>query len=345
MTTGGLGKKIVAALLLLTSFATAAQRAETFAEALQKAGDDGVVAYCYGPDWNRRSVLLLRTFWQTPEAEAAVGDAVMVAVPFYERDDARGAGDAARIRGNMPAPAFSVCPTVMFFDRNGRKYAEFQGADYLGSDDACTEGINNMRIRVEAFRRQRELLAQAESQVGEARARLLLEVGELPIALPEGYLQQLELADPTDRLGGLRRHRFDPLKFMYEQLDTPDGFLKPDFVADLPEMKRACLAIVEDEAYSPRDRQAVFNLLIGQSRRDNIQANQLKGYIRRVTRIDPNTDYGRLSPTLMTLWGNNRPRLSSDERRAQREARRDRDRRRRDRERDQRRANGMIEID
>ena len=55
----------------LLSVGKAAERAETFSEALSKAGSDGVIAYCYGPDWNRRSVRLLKTFWNTPEAAEA----------------------------------------------------------------------------------------------------------------------------------------------------------------------------------------------------------------------------------------------------------------------------------
>ncbi len=336
---------VLAVLLAVAPMVMAAQRVETFAEALEKAGTDGVIAYCYGPDWNKRSAHLLKTFWQTPAAEEAAGNAVMVAVPFYERESAKGAEDAARIRGNMPAPPFNVCPTVMFFDKTGRLYASFQGADYLGADDECTEGLKNMRMYVEALRKQQELLAKAESLIGLEKAKLLIEVGKLPIKLPEDFVQQLELADPTDKLGGVRCHKFNALQFMYRQLDTPDGFIKPDFEADYAQMKKDCFAIIEDEAYDPRDRQAVFNLYIGQSRREAIQANQLKGFIKRVTKIDPNTDYGRLSVSLVDLWGNIKHKLTPEERKAAREAKKAKAAEKKARKRDQRRAKDTIEID
>ena len=240
----------------------AAQRARTFSEALEKAGADGVVAYCYGPDWNKRSVQLLKTFWNTPAAEQAAGNAVMVAVPFYERDTAKGAEEAAEIRGNMPAPPFAVCPTVMFFDKTGRKYASFQGADYLGADDECTEGVKNIAKYVQALRKQQELMAQAEGLVGQEKAKLLAEVADLPIEKPASLMQELELADPTDKLGAIRRNKFNALQFMYKQLDTPDGFLKPDFEADYQQMRKDCEEVFKDEAIRNRDRQAVYNLLI-----------------------------------------------------------------------------------
>ncbi len=338
-------KALAVAVLLLGSVLQAAQRANTFDEALEKAGDDGVIAYCYGPDWNARSVQLLQTFWKSPAAEEAAGNAVMVAVPFYERDDAKGADEAASIRGKMPGPPFSVCPTVMFFDKSGRKYADFQGSDYLGSDDECTEGVKNIAKYIQALRKQQELMAQAEGKVGLEKAKLLIEVGNLPITKPEGFMEQLELADPTDKLGGVRRNKFNALQFMYKQLDTPDGFLKPDFEADYPQMKKDCMAIVEDEAYNTRDRQAVFNLLIGQSRREAIQANQLKGFIKKVNKIDPETDYGKLSPTLVNLWGNIKHKLTPEERKAAREAKRAKAKDKKAKKRDERRAKETIEID
>lgn len=323
----------------------AAQRARTFSDALEKAGPDGVVAYCYGPDWNKRSVQLLNTFWNTPAAEGAAGNAVMVAVPFYERDTAKGAEDASEIRGSMPAPPFDVCPTVMFFDKSGRKYASFQGSDYLGSDDECTEGVKNIAKYVQALRKQQELMAKAEGLVGQEKAKILAEVADLPIEKPANLMQELELADPTDKLGAIRRNKFSALQFMYKQLDTPDGFLKPDFEADYQQMRKDCEEVFKDEAIRNRDRQAVYNLLIGQSRREAIQANQLKGFIKKVNKLDATTDYGQLSPTLVNLWGNLKHKLSPEERKAAREAKRAKAKEKKAKKRDERRAKNTIEIE
>ncbi len=337
--------KIFGACILLLSVAAAAQRAKSFDEALEKAGSDGVVAYCYGPDWNKRSVRLLSTFWNTPEAEEAAGNAVMVAVPFYERDTAKGAEKAAEIRGNMPEPPFAVCPTVMFFDKSGRQYAAFQGADYLGEDDACSEGVKNIAKYVQALRKQQELLAKAESLVGLEKAKLLAEVADLPIEKPAELMAQLEQADPTDKLGAIRRNNFNALQFMYKQLDTPDGFIKPDFEADYQQMRKDCEAVFKDEALRTRDRQAVYNLFIGQSRREAIQANQLKGFIKKVNKLDGSTDYGRLSPTLVTLWGNLKHKLTPEERKAAREAKRAKAKEKKEKKRSERRAKDTIEIE
>ena len=124
--------KVLAVLaLLLVPFSWGAQRAETFPEAVEKAGSDGVIAYCYGPDWNRRSVMLLNSFWKSEKLSEAAGDAILVAVPFYEDKHSAEASRHSHIGSGMPNPAFSVCPTVMFFDKNGRMYASMQGNDYF----------------------------------------------------------------------------------------------------------------------------------------------------------------------------------------------------------------------
>ncbi|MBR3695775.1 MAG: hypothetical protein IKL98_05985 [Akkermansia sp.] len=320
----------------LLSASEAAQRAEYFDEALQKAGEDGVIAYCYGPDWNRRSVMLLNSFWKNAKTEEAAGDAVLVAVPFYENKHSEEAEAARGIQGRMPAPPFDVCPTVMFFDKNGRRYACLQGADYLGTDDACTLGVKNIKETICHLRTQKQLLAQAQQKTGEDKAKLLAQVADLPIQAPGNLLQDIKAADPKDKLGYARRLEFSALMFMYELLETKDGFLAPDFEPDYRKIMQKCEAVLKDEALRTRDRQAAYNLYIGQSQREHIQGNRLKGLIRKVNKLDPATDYGQLSPTLMNLWGNIKHKTTPEERRAEREKKKAKEKEKRDKKRQER---------
>ncbi|MGN0837023.1 MAG: hypothetical protein ACI4OS_06235, partial [Akkermansia sp.] len=124
-------KLSLAALLALAvgSAAGAAQRVDSYDEALSQAGDDGVIVYCYGPDWNKRSVRMLDSFWKSPELEAAAGDAKLVAIPFYQGEDPT--DKAKSIKGAYKGPSFGVCPTVALIDAQGNVYAELPGTDYL----------------------------------------------------------------------------------------------------------------------------------------------------------------------------------------------------------------------
>lgn len=327
---------ILASMVIASTICEAAQRAESYQEALGKAGSDGVIVYCYGPDWNRRSVMLLNSFWKSAQTEEAAGDAVLVAVPFYEdKHSAEAEKDSHKGQG-LPHPPFSVCPTVMFFDKNGRLYATMQGSDYLGNDPACTEGVKNIQKNVQALRTQQELLAKAQNVQGEERAKLLAQVADLPINAPDNLVDMIREADPKDKLGYVRRLTFNARDFMYAQLDTKDGFLHPDFEPDFTKMAKDCEAVFRDEALRPRDRQAAYNLYIGQSRREHVQGNKIKGLIRKVNKLDPNTDYGKLSPTLMNLWGNLKHRTTPEERRAERAKKKAKDREKRDKKRKER---------
>ncbi len=322
MTTRKPGK--LAALLLafvsLLSAAPAAQRAESYGDALARAGDDGIVAYCYGPDWNKRSVRMLETFWLKAATAEAAGNAVMIAVPFYESSESPGADKAADIRGGMAAPPFQVCPAVIMMDKGGRVYATLVGADYLG-DEQGELGAKNIAEKLAAFRRQRELMAKAQGLSGEEKARVLLEVSDLPVAAPPGLVEQIEQADPKDKTGALRRNRHSAWDFMHEQMKM-DGLGFPQEEGepiDYEDLRKACNKIIDDEAYRAEDRQAAYNVLIGESRRTRVSGSKLKTYIRQGMKIDKETWYGRLSPTLVEKWGKGG--TSSEERREAREAR------------------------
>ncbi len=283
--------------------ADAAQRAQSFDEAKQKAGSDGIVVFCYGPDWNKRSVRMLRSFWQNPATEEAAGGAVMLAVPFYQDSKAKGADEAAQIRGGLAAPPFQVCPAVIMLDQSGRVYATLTGTDYLG-DEAGGLGAKNIKAKLDALRRQQELMRQAEGLSGVEKAKLLREVSDLGIAHPEGLLRMIEEADPQDKAGALRRNKHSQMEFTYKQIGADGlGFTDPEAVIELSKVKEACLEVIEDEAYRPEDRQAAYNVYIGQSRRDGIGGGILRNLIRRGMKIDEETWYGKLSPTLGKLWG------------------------------------------
>ncbi len=319
---------VLAAVALLSPAAFAAQRAATYSEALDKAGDDGVLAYCYGPDWNKRSVRMLKSFWETPATEAAAGDAVLVAVPYYQDPEAEGADKAAEIRGGLREPHFGVCPTVFMMDKHGTIYATLTGMDDLG-DEKGELGAENIKKKMAEFRRQQELLKQAESASGLEKARLLGAVADLSIARPKNLIDEIQLADPEDKTGQVRRNKHNAFYgFMYEQMQTKDGFLKKDFTPDVNVIGPACQTIIKDEAYRAEDRQAAYALLIGLSRVAGVPTNQLRGYITKCTKIDETTMYGKLGPALLEKWAGKgassgpKKKKTAADRKAEREARR-----------------------
>ncbi len=337
---------LLAAVALLLPAADAAQRAKTYSEALEMAGEDGVIAFCYGPDWNKRSVRMLKSFWESPALEEAAGNAVLIAVPFYQHRESEGAAEAAMIRGSLRAPHYGACPTVFMIRKSGVIYATLTGMDELG-DEQGSLAVESIRTKLAEYRRQQELLAQAESASGTAKAKLLCEVTDLSIDAPKGIVEEIQLADPEDQTGAVRRNKHNAFYgFMYEQMQTKDGFLKTGFTPDLSTVSEACYGIINDEAYRNEDRQAAYALLIGLSRAAGVPANQLRGYITKSTKIDPNTVYGKLGPALVERWtgkdseaaASGKKKKTAEERKAEREAKRQAAKAKRERKKAERQA-------
>ena len=317
------------------------RRANTYYEALQAAGDDGVAIYCYGPDWNQRSVRMLKDFWETPEAEKACGEAIMVAVPIYQEPTPEQLEESETKGSGMPTPPFGVCPTVMLITRDGEMYANLPGMDYLEGPAA----YRNIEEKIGALRERIQLAKQAETLSGAERAQVINKIIELPIITPRGLVELIREADPNDNTGLVRRNTHDALQFLYSQMGTKDGFLSPDFEPDFKKMQVECMKIVKDTALRPLDRQMAYALLIGQTRRERISGKHIKDLIAACQKIDPTTPYGKLTPTLSTLWGNLNFRMTADERRAANKKERENDKKRREKDNEDKKASKNVKID
>ena len=324
------------------------RRAATYSEALDAAGEDGVIVFCYGPDWNQRSLRMVKSFWQRKEVEEASGNAILVAAPYYQHPTEEEASESQNITSGMPAPPFGVCPTVMMFDKSGTCYANLPGKDYLGDENGDV-GIKNIAEKLAALHKQQELLAQAESMSGPEKAKILGQVADLPIKKPQGIVEMIKEADPGDSTGQVRRNTHDAKQFLYQQMETTDGFLAKDFVPDYNKIKTECMKVVKDEALRPEDRQAAYALIIGQARREhvsgkqNIPGKQMKDFINGCAKIGPDTMYGKLSPALVGLWGNLR--VSAEARKAYSERRKADEKARKEKEREDKKADKNVRTD
>ncbi len=292
---------MLAALALLPPVADAAQRANSYSDACEKAGDDGIIVYCYGPDWNKRSVRMLKSFWETAATEEAAGDAVLVAAPFYQDRGSPEAQEMHHIIQGLKEPPFCVCPTIQMIDKEGNIYCVMAGMDYFG-DEKGEAARENIRTKLAELRKQKELLTQAQSASGVEKAKLLGAVADLSIKAPKDLVTQIRLADPEDKSGQVRRNTHSARGFMYKQLETTDGFLKKDFVPNVKAITDECLKIAEDEAYRPLDRQEAYNLIIGLSRAAGAPANQIRGWFKKSKKIDETSIYGQIYDDLAERW-------------------------------------------
>lgn len=306
--------------LALSGLVDAAQRAKSFDDAMRKAGEDGVVAFCYGPDWNAKSVRMLKNFWENPEMDEAAGDAILVAVPFYQDSSSEEAMEDSHIIGSMDTPPFGVCPTVLMYDKTGRLYATLVGSDYIGDEDGKL-GMENIKLKLEALRKQYKLVEKADDVSGEAKAKLLTEASELGIEAPSSAASQIMAASASENAMYTKRLKYNALAFLYEQMETGDGFLAPDFIEDFEKIKKACLEIVEDPSYKPMDRQAANNLYLGALRRDGTKSGgTMRAAIKNSLKISNTTFYAKLMPQITANWTKLKKKKSSNSRKKLRDA-------------------------
>ena len=309
------------------------RRPETFRDALDAAGDDGVIVFCYGPDWNQRSVRMLESFWKQAELEKVTGQALLVAVPIYEYPTDKQAEESQRISAGMPSIPFNVCPTIMMVDKTGSMYANLPGMDFLGNEKGSS-AFKNIASKLAEHRKLLDLMKKADSLNGMERAKVLGEIGELSIEKPDNFLDLLKAADPNDSTGLVRRNTHSALQFLYKLMDTKDGFLKTDFHTTLHDLMGESMKVINDKALRAEDRQAAYCLLIGQARREEGGSRRMKDLITASMKIDPNSFYGRAMPRLSQLWGNERANETSDERRDRRAKEKEDDKKRRIRDRE-----------
>lgn len=300
------GTLLTLGALLSLPAADAAQRVKTFSDAKKAAGPDGIIVYVYGPDWNTRSNRMLHEFWETAELEQAAGNAVLLALPSYQDDKNKDLDNGLDIKGSLRLPGFGYCPRVVMLDEDGEIYADLHGTDDLG-DFKGAEGLANIKKNLDLLRQRNAILEEADHEENEARARLLSKAADLPIKPQSDIIERIRMADPNDKTGCLRRHEFNAREFLYKEMDTKDGFLKPSFVPDLNAIKQHCTRIFSDPAYKVEDRQAAYNLLIGITRQNGIVAQRLKTLIRANMRIGPETRSGKAGEHILTLWGDAKP--------------------------------------
>ncbi len=284
-------------LLLLACTCTsawAAERAKTYNEALSKAGDEGVILYLYGPDWNKRSVKMLDTFWKTSELEHAAGNSVLVEVPIYQRPTDEQRAEQEEIQSGFPLPPphrYRSNPTVIMLDKTGRTYAILAGHDELGEGLTGAKGCQLIQKNKGLLALQLDLMAKAEQASGLEKAKLIGQASTLGIDPPHDALEQIRGLDPNDESGYVRRLSFDPRKFQEDHKD-----------AKAAELEAPVMKIVNDKAYSPLQRQETYCILIGQLRRDNAPKSVLKKHITDLKQIDPSSMYGQICDNLLSLW-------------------------------------------
>lgn len=293
-------KTTLAILLAVGSpLAFSAQRVDNYNDALSQAGDEGVIVYLYGPDWNRKSTNMLKTFWKGKDVEQAAGESTMVAIPLYQRPNDAQKAEQERIQGDFripPPKQYRSIPAIFMLDNTGRVYAWICGTDGFGEGETGALAVKQIKKYKELFAKQRELMEKSDKADGLEKARLIGQASTLGIEPTSQALDQIKTFDPNDETGFVRRLTFDPHKFQEDHKDDET------FAIEAEVMK-----IVEDKAYSELQRQEAYCVLIGQLRREKATPDVLKRHILAMQKIDEKSMYGQIVPHLLEMWCGEKP--------------------------------------
>lgn len=310
--------------MLLHAAPDPSRRFTSVQDALGKANDDGIIVFLYGPGWNRRSVALLHRFWESDAVQQASGGALLVA-QAVEPDQA-----------SLPQPLgayLPVCPSLIFLDKNGEVYAYMSGMDAIGNEEG-NRGLQNIRVMLDRLRQRNGLMAQSRNSRGANSAEFIHKAAEIPFPQPHyigghfpspeytqtnprvRFASMIRRVDPADSRGYARSLLYNPVSFMYSQLNTRDGFLSPRFAPNYEQVKAACLQVANNNALRPEDRQQAYALLIGLAHSNKRSPNEIGGFISALSQLDASSFYGRLSPTLMQIWAGGSSGKNSGKRKA-----------------------------
>lgn len=293
---------LFAAGLLAPLPLTAAQQFANQEAAAEKVTDDGYILFVYGKGWDRYSEELCKKVIAAPEIIEAAGNAALILTPFYQYATPEDKEAQRAIWGALAEPAahsMETYPSLLMYDKLGFLYGRVQGPVLLRGTMA--EIAAEVKAKLEAKRKQEEIMQRAEAASGVEAAKLIAEAWAVPgIEPPNNYRNLVKAADPNDESGMVRRLHFDGWGLAQKYCGKKsDGGLELGDEATIAKMKE----FLKDPAYTPEQQQTFYAIIIGVLNRGGGNAMQIKGYANEMKRLNPESNLGVSADQVIKLWG------------------------------------------
>lgn len=297
---------LLAASLMGTMPLQAAQLYSTQAEAAKSVTDDGYILAVYAKGWDRFSEALCKKLVAEPKIQQAAGTAGIVLAPFYQYSTSDERVKQAEVWGDLREPrsnSMETYPSLLMYDKDGFLYGRVQGT--LLNRGTVDEIAAEVKAKLEAKRKQAEIMKQADAASGVERARLIAQACEFKgIERPNNAVDMVRAADPSDSSGMVKRLTFDPWAFAQKYCGK-----KSDGGLELPadETVRIMQDHLKDPAYTNEQKQVFHAVIIGTLRREKgaAAATQLRNNIMEMKRLDPNSNLGVTADQTIKIWLNN----------------------------------------
>lgn len=315
-------KKFFALMLCLVLAGTAAgpqlfaaKTVKTYAAAQKNAGKDGVLVYCYGPDWNPRSVAMLKSLWESAELKRAAGDAAMVAAPFYQNPSEKERTAAQETRKGLREPFIFSYPAILMISQGGETYYIVTGKEIYAGKEAVAATIAEQLAHE---RERKELRAQANKAKGIEKAKLLgkyaetygeaifTERDEKVACVDMGILnrirndliKEIKACDPKDETNYVKQLEFDIFTTFSKKTFPKEEKISPDEAYDFVKKN-----VVENEAaYRPAQRQKLIAACASYLRRKDKNDKRIPAMLRRIVKIDSENEWASFAREFDRIW-------------------------------------------
>ena len=165
---------LLAASLLATPVATAAQEYASHESASKAVTKDGYILISYAKGWDRFSEPHCKKILAAPEIMEACGDAAIVLAPIYQyaTPDERKTQNA--VWGELAIPranSMNTYPCILMYDQKGYLYGRVQGEVLLRG--TMKEIAAEVKTKLEHKHKQEEIMEKAEAASGVEKAKLI----------------------------------------------------------------------------------------------------------------------------------------------------------------------------
>lgn len=267
----------------------------SFEAAAQKVTDSGYAVFAYAADWDAYSKDICKKLLADDSIASALGDMVVLEAPIKEfpSEEEQKAESTRLGKLVLPKPSGHMSyPAVIMYDKSGRCCSVVCGEPMARAD--VPNIASGIRARREGMLRQQELLAQAAKAQGVEKAKLLGQAAEVRyMNRPDGILNQIKKADPTDLSGYVRRLSLNPW-------DMAGKLAKMNPVAAREEIEK----LMADSAYSVEQQQIFCAYMLGTLRRSQGAGldDQIRQYAVKMRDLDPASDLGRSADSVLRDW-------------------------------------------
>lgn len=284
----------VLALLAMLAIPAKAAVARTYPDALAKTGNNPIVIFIYGANYDKVSLATYEEFVKKNKIAPYIRQATFLEMPIYQLPNDKEKKDMEKRLGNkrLPGGIWSY-PCLAVVDGRGNLRGVLQGPEQMKDPETALELLKTM---VSDFHKQEKLINRARGAKGDKKAEFLLEASDYDLRMPNDVLSKDEQKNLKDDAGLSNRLAFDPTTLV-EALQ----------IMSYDEANAHVRNMMAMGGYSKLQRQMIMAAYAGHLRRGGegltpASKDRLRALYTEMRNIDPKSTYGAYAEGALVIW-------------------------------------------